>query len=82
MRIGIVRESVLVLPGEKAPTPIKTAATAEIKANLGAKLGAAPVESTSGEPVFKGVGGDDTADGVRARKILWLRNTDADRLLR
>ena len=46
MRIGIVRESMLVLPGEKAPVPIATAAAAEIKAILGAKLGATLVEST------------------------------------
>ena len=46
MRIGIVRESMLVLPGEKAPVPIATAAAAEIKAILGGKLGAALVEST------------------------------------
>ena len=46
VRIGIVRESMLVLHGEKAPVPITTAAAAEIKAILGAKLGAALVEST------------------------------------
>ena len=46
VRIGIVRESMLVLPGEKAPVPIATAAAAEIKAILGGKLGAALVEST------------------------------------
>ena len=46
VRIGIVRESMLVLPGEKAPVPIATAAAAEIKAMLGAKLGATLVEST------------------------------------
>jgi Asp-tRNA(Asn)/Glu-tRNA(Gln) amidotransferase A subunit family amidase len=46
VRIGIVRESMLVLPGEKAPVPIATAAAAEIKAMLGARLGAALVEST------------------------------------
>ena len=46
VRIGIVRESMLVLPGEKAPVPIATAAAAEIKAMLGARLGATLVEST------------------------------------
>ena len=46
MRIGIIRESMLVLPGEKAPVPIATAAAAEIKAILGGKLGAALVELT------------------------------------
>ena len=46
VRIGIIRESMLVLPGEKAPVPIATAAAAEIKAILGGKLGAALVEST------------------------------------
>jgi Asp-tRNA(Asn)/Glu-tRNA(Gln) amidotransferase A subunit family amidase len=46
VRIGIVRESMLVLPDEKAPVPIATAAAAEIKAILGGKLGAALVEST------------------------------------
>jgi amidase len=46
VRIGIVRESMLVLPGERAPAPIATAAAAEIKAILGVKLGAALVEST------------------------------------
>ena len=46
MRIGIVRELMLVRPGEKAPVPIATAAAAEIKAMLGEKLGATLVEST------------------------------------
>jgi amidase len=45
LRLGIVRESMLVLPGEKAPVPIATAAAAEIKAILGVKLGASLVES-------------------------------------
>ena len=44
VRIGIVRELMLVLPDEKAPVPIATAAAAEIKAILGGKLGAALVE--------------------------------------
>src|SRR4051795_6741 len=45
MRIGIVRESMLVRPGEKSIVPICTAAAAEIKAVLGEKLGASLVES-------------------------------------
>jgi Asp-tRNA(Asn)/Glu-tRNA(Gln) amidotransferase A subunit family amidase len=46
MRIGIVRESMLVRPGEKATVPICTAAAAEIKSVLGRKLGATLVESS------------------------------------
>jgi Asp-tRNA(Asn)/Glu-tRNA(Gln) amidotransferase A subunit family amidase len=46
VRIGIVRESMLVRPGESATVPICTAAAAEIKAVLGAKLGATLVESS------------------------------------
>jgi Asp-tRNA(Asn)/Glu-tRNA(Gln) amidotransferase A subunit family amidase len=46
MRIGIVRESMLMRPGEKATVPICTAAAAEIKAMLGQKLGATLVESS------------------------------------
>ncbi len=45
MRIGVIRESMLVRPGEKATAPITKAAAAEIKAVLGEKLGAALVES-------------------------------------
>jgi amidase len=45
MRIGIIRESILVRPGEKSTVPICTAAAAEIKAVLGQKLGATLVES-------------------------------------
>ncbi len=45
MRIGIVRESMLN-PGTKAAEPIITAAAKEIKAILGAKLGATLVESS------------------------------------
>ncbi|MBV8738823.1 MAG: amidase [Alphaproteobacteria bacterium] len=44
-RIGIIRESMLVRPGEKATAPITTAAAAEIKTVLGGKLGATLVES-------------------------------------
>ncbi|HEV2098864.1 MAG TPA: amidase family protein [Stellaceae bacterium] len=45
VRIGIVRESMLMRPGEKATVPICTAAVAEIKTVLGDKLGATLVES-------------------------------------
>jgi amidase len=45
MRIGIVRESMLLRPGDKAAEPISRAAAAEIKNVLGAKLGATLVES-------------------------------------
>jgi amidase len=46
MRIGVIRESMLVPPGAKAPQPIATAAAAEIKSVLGCRLGAALVESS------------------------------------
>jgi Asp-tRNA(Asn)/Glu-tRNA(Gln) amidotransferase A subunit family amidase len=46
MRIGVVRESMLVRPGDKAAEPISTAAAAEIKSILGEKLGATLVESS------------------------------------
>ncbi len=45
MRIGVIRESMLLRPGDKAAEPISTAAAAEIKAVLGRKLGATLVES-------------------------------------
>ncbi len=45
-RIGIVRESMVVRPGEKATVPITTAVAAEIKAVLGGRLGATLVESS------------------------------------
>src|SRR5881392_1393751 len=45
MRIGVIRESMLVRPREKATVPICTAAAAEIKSVLGGKLGATLVES-------------------------------------
>ncbi len=45
VRIGIVRESMLVRPGEKATVPICAAVAAEIKSVLGEKLGATLVES-------------------------------------
>jgi amidase len=45
-RIGVIRESMLVRPGEKATAPICVAAAAEIKAILSEKLGATLVESS------------------------------------
>ncbi|HEY1259745.1 MAG TPA: amidase family protein [Stellaceae bacterium] len=44
-RIGVIRESMLVRPGEKATVPIASAAAAEIKAVLGERLAATLVES-------------------------------------
>ena len=44
MRIGIIRELMLVRPGEKSTVAICTAAAAEIKSVLGDKLGATLVE--------------------------------------
>src|SRR5205807_6416321 len=46
IRIGVIRESMLIRPGDKAAEPIATAAAAEIKAVLGEKLGATLVESS------------------------------------
>jgi Asp-tRNA(Asn)/Glu-tRNA(Gln) amidotransferase A subunit family amidase len=46
VRIGVIRESMLVRPGDKAAEPISTAAATEIKAVLGGKLGATLVESS------------------------------------
>ena len=46
MRIGVIRESMLVRPREKATVPICNAAAAEIKSVLGQKLGATLVESS------------------------------------
>ena len=45
-RIGVIRESMLVRPGEKATVPITTAAAAEIKSVLGGRLCASLVESS------------------------------------
>jgi Asp-tRNA(Asn)/Glu-tRNA(Gln) amidotransferase A subunit family amidase len=45
-RIGVIRESMLIRPGEKATVPICTAVAAEIKAILGERLGATLVESS------------------------------------
>jgi Asp-tRNA(Asn)/Glu-tRNA(Gln) amidotransferase A subunit family amidase len=46
VRIGIVRESMVYSPGSKAEEPICSAAAREIKAMLGARLGATLVESS------------------------------------
>ncbi len=46
MRIGVIRESMLVRPREKATVPICNAVAAEIKSVLGQKLGATLVESS------------------------------------
>jgi amidase len=46
MRIGVIRESMLIRPGEKATVPICTAVASEIKAILGERLGATLVESS------------------------------------
>jgi Asp-tRNA(Asn)/Glu-tRNA(Gln) amidotransferase A subunit family amidase len=46
MRIGVIRESMVIRPVEKATVPICTSAAAEIKAVLGEKLGATLVESS------------------------------------
>jgi len=51
MRIGVIRESMLIRPGDKAAEPICLAAAAEIKAILGDKLGATLVES--GDPLWE-----------------------------
>ncbi len=45
MRIGVIRESMLVFPGIKTDEPIVTAVTKEIEEVLGAHLGATLVES-------------------------------------
>jgi amidase len=46
VRIGVIRESMLVRPGDKAAEPIATAAADEIKTLLGDKLGVTLVESS------------------------------------
>jgi amidase len=50
VRIGIIRESMLVFPGIKADEPIVAAAIKEIKEVLGGHLGATLVESS--DPLF------------------------------
>jgi amidase len=51
LRIGVIRESMLLRPGDKVAEPISRAAAAEIKAILGEKLGATLVES--GDPLWE-----------------------------
>jgi amidase len=51
IRIGVIRESMLIRPGDKAAEPIARAAAAEIKSILGEKLGATLVESS--DPVWE-----------------------------
>ncbi|HEX3883348.1 MAG TPA: hypothetical protein VHW66_11875, partial [Stellaceae bacterium] len=46
MRIGIIRESMRLRPGDQAAEPISRAAAAEIKSVLGQQLGATLVESS------------------------------------
>ena len=46
LRLGVIRESMLIRPNSKTEAPIVTAAAREIKAVLGGKLGATLVEST------------------------------------
>ena len=50
MRLGVIRESMLLRPGSSTEVPIASAAAAEIKAVLGAHLGATLVES--GDPLW------------------------------
>jgi Asp-tRNA(Asn)/Glu-tRNA(Gln) amidotransferase A subunit family amidase len=51
LRIGVIRESMIVRPGSLTEVPIVTAAADEIKTVLGGKLGAALVESS--DPLWK-----------------------------
>jgi len=46
VRLGVIRESMLIPPGSKAEEPIVTAAAKEIKTVLGGQLGATLVESS------------------------------------
>ena len=46
LRLGVIRESMLIPPGAKTEEPIVTAAAREIEAMLGAHLGATLVESS------------------------------------
>ena len=46
MRLGVIRESMVIPPGSKAEEPIVTAAAKEIKKVLGGHLGATLVESS------------------------------------
>ena len=51
MRIGVIRESMIIPKGSKTEEPIVSAAAREIKDVLGGKLGATLVEST--DPLWK-----------------------------
>ncbi len=51
LRLGVIRESMLVRPGAKTEEPIVTAAATEIKAILGVHLGATLVESS--DPLWR-----------------------------
>jgi Asp-tRNA(Asn)/Glu-tRNA(Gln) amidotransferase A subunit family amidase len=51
VRIGVIRESMTVPPGSRTEMPIVSAAGAEIKTILGARLGATLVEST--DPLWR-----------------------------
>src|SRR5665213_3247677 len=51
IRIGVIRESMVIRPGSMTEVPIVTAAASEIKAVLGRKLGATLVESS--DPLWK-----------------------------
>jgi Asp-tRNA(Asn)/Glu-tRNA(Gln) amidotransferase A subunit family amidase len=51
IRLGVIRESMLVPPGSKTEEPIVTAAAREIRTVLGEKLGAALVESS--DPLWR-----------------------------
>jgi Asp-tRNA(Asn)/Glu-tRNA(Gln) amidotransferase A subunit family amidase len=46
IRLGVIRESMLIRPGQKTEEPIVTAAAGEIKRVLGERLGASLVESS------------------------------------
>lgn len=46
LRLGVIRESMLIPPGSKTEEPIVTAAAAEIKTMLAGRLGATLVESS------------------------------------
>src|SRR5262245_19351360 len=51
IRLGVIRESMLIRPGSKTEEPIVTAAADEIKRVLGARLGATLVESS--DPLWR-----------------------------
>jgi Asp-tRNA(Asn)/Glu-tRNA(Gln) amidotransferase A subunit family amidase len=51
MRLGVIRESMLVAPGSKTEEPIVSAAAKEIKTVLGDRLGVTLVESS--DPLWK-----------------------------